>query len=450
VRVIGNVKGKHNWFYRLARKAEGGMRDSAYFRLTADDAIKAGIFPSAEVASAREHMPEAAWRELYYAEASDDGSNPFGLDAIAACVIGDATGGREYSVAIAGVPRAGKTTVAQQLAGLGYAVRSTDALVGSHEWSKASEEVATWFGTPGQAIEGVAVGRALRKWLAAHPEGKPCDVVLWCEKPYLALSDGQRTMGKGCLTVWREIEPQLRARGVEIVTSADACLAMAGGAPLLVAGPTGRPVAWGWDFARAQDWTVGIALDRAYRVVRFHRWQHVPWGETKRDVVAHTGDVPAWGDSTGVGDSVVEDIQRAGCPMLAMSFTGSTLTTAGTKQKLMERLAGAIQQRKVRFPDGPIRAELESFEYTYSASGVKYSAPDGLHDDCVMALALAVYGRDQFGELPADVVRRLPGDDDHPGLQWPEGKRGRKRFGGPVDEPVHQWVPDGPLTVAEV
>ena len=33
--------------------------------------------------------------------------------------------------------------------------------------------------------------------------------------------------------------------------------------------------------------------------------------------------------------------------------------------------------------------ELESFEYIYSRSGVKYSAPDGMHDDIVCALALA-------------------------------------------------------------
>jgi hypothetical protein len=33
--------------------------------------------------------------------------------------------------------------------------------------------------------------------------------------------------------------------------------------------------------------------------------------------------------------------------------------------------------------------ELEVFEYQYTATGVKYSAPSGFHDDAVMALALA-------------------------------------------------------------
>ena len=37
-----------------------------------------------EIASARRDLPEAVFNELYNAEASDDGANPFGPDAIAA------------------------------------------------------------------------------------------------------------------------------------------------------------------------------------------------------------------------------------------------------------------------------------------------------------------------------------------------------------------------------
>jgi len=55
----------------------------------------------------------------------------------------------------------------------------------------------------------------------------------------------------------------------------------------------------------------------------------------------------------------------------------------------MEGLAVAIQQRHIRYPDGAIVHELESFGYTYTHTGVQYAAPDGLHDDCVCALALA-------------------------------------------------------------
>ena len=56
----------------------------------------------------------------------------------------------------------------------------------------------------------------------------------------------------------------------------------------------------------------------------------------------------------------------------------------------MEGLATAIHTQEIRFPDGWLVNELEAFEYEYTRTGVKYSAPTGLHDDGVCALALAV------------------------------------------------------------
>lgn len=151
------------------------------------------------------------------------------------------------------------------------------------------------------------------------------------------------------------------------------------------------PVVWGWDFARAQDWTVGIALDEEGKVCRFERWQHTPWGETRQQVGRLTRPTFAVGDSTGIGDAIVEDLQRDKVSMVGYTFTPKS------KQQLMERLAGAIQAREISFPEGVIKTELETFEYEYTAHGVRYSAPDGLHDDCVMALALALYGYDHYG-----------------------------------------------------
>jgi len=55
----------------------------------------------------------------------------------------------------------------------------------------------------------------------------------------------------------------------------------------------------------------------------------------------------------------------------------------------MEGLAAAIQQRKITFPEGTIVDELQNFEFEFTRTGVRYSAPPGLHDDCVCALALA-------------------------------------------------------------
>ena len=121
-------------------------------------------------------------------------------------------------ICILGVPKAGKTTLASNLARDQRApVRHTDSLIDTHSWSDASTEAATWLDEERPwIVEGVAVGRALRKWLAAHPTGKPCDFAIWMGEPRMKLSPGQETMARGCETVWREIAPELRRRGVDL------------------------------------------------------------------------------------------------------------------------------------------------------------------------------------------------------------------------------------------
>lgn len=121
-------------------------------------------------------------------------------------------------ILIAGGPRTGKTTFANRIASkLRVAPRHTDDLIGLYQWSAASDEVARWFDDPGPfVIEGVAVARALRKWLAFHHAGKPADVVYLGSVPHVALSIGQASMASGCETVWNEIRDEVVYRGVEV------------------------------------------------------------------------------------------------------------------------------------------------------------------------------------------------------------------------------------------
>lgn len=115
-------------------------------------------------------------------------------------------------LAIAGVPRAGKTTLAEEMGG----GRSTDDLIGLG-WSEASLEASGWFDEPGPwVVEGMAVPRALRKWLAAHSTGTPCDRLTWLGKPHEKHSPGQAAMGKGAETVMQGIVGELRNRGVAV------------------------------------------------------------------------------------------------------------------------------------------------------------------------------------------------------------------------------------------
>lgn len=239
LRIIGNVKGRRNWAYMMARRAEAGDPDMHYAKITAVDAVKAGILADDEVADAKRQLPDAVFRELYMAEPSDDGGNPFGIDAIARCI---------------------------------------------------------------------------------EPEHTDCE-----------------------------------------------------------------PQEWGWDLAKSVDWTWGIAICGHGAVCRSVRFQR-PWTETIETIVQYGTGRVARVDSTGVGDPVLEALQRH--PYCKGQYEGFKFT-APSKQQLMEGLAVGIQQRKLLFPDGQLRAELEAFEFVYSRTGVHYSAPEGLHDDGVCALALA-------------------------------------------------------------
>jgi len=119
-------------------------------------------------------------------------------------------------VIIGGGPKAGKTTFANSF--MGVAIKHTDSLMGKMNWSAVSEQIASdWMQHEGPwVIEGVAVVRAIRKWLKAHPEGKPCDILYYLNSPHVPLSTAQESMRKGCLSVWREIQDELTKRGVDI------------------------------------------------------------------------------------------------------------------------------------------------------------------------------------------------------------------------------------------
>lgn len=140
---------------------------------------------------------------------------------------------------------------------------------------------------------------------------------------------------------------------------------------------------WGVDLAKSQDWTVACGLDASGAVAVLERWQG-QWADTKTRLIRMIGDTPALIDSTGVGDPIVEDLQRQLPSVEGFRFTASS------KQQLMEGLAAAIHEGNLSFPDGWLRAELESFGFEHTRTGVRYEAPPGLHDDGVCALALAV------------------------------------------------------------
>ena len=147
-------------------------------------------------------------------------------------------------------------------------------------------------------------------------------------------------------------------------------------------GIAGKAEYYGIDLAKSVDWTVIIGLDKLGQVVHFERFQK-DWMQTKEAILKLPKNLPIMIDSTGVGDAIVEELQKKFTQMHGFKFTSTS------KQQLLEALANSIQTKTISYPTGLIKEELEIFEYTFTSTGVRYSAPSGFHDDCVIALALA-------------------------------------------------------------
>jgi phage FluMu gp28-like protein len=93
-------------------------------------------------------------------------------------------------------------------------------------------------------------------------------------------------------------------------------------------------------------------------------------------------------DQTGVGEYIVEDMQKGGIP----NVEGITLTLA-TKQEILGHLKQLMQNQLFTYPfDVNLTSELniERFELTKTGQ-VQFSHPEGTHDDILWAVALAVY-----------------------------------------------------------
>lgn len=121
---------------------------------------------------------------------------------------------RSVRIAIIGPPRAGKTTLAQELGRTtGWPVLHADDLIGLG-WSAASDELARVLaGADHLIVEGVAVVRGLRKAMAARPCA-PVERCIVLERPRVRLSMRQCSMARGCASILADIEPELVRRGV--------------------------------------------------------------------------------------------------------------------------------------------------------------------------------------------------------------------------------------------
>lgn len=150
----------------------------------------------------------------------------------------------------------------------------------------------------------------------------------------------------------------------------------------------------GIDLGRYNDFTVLTVIDVfSHKVVYLDRFKETNFTLQKKRIMALSnryGKARIIIDSTGMGDPIAEDIRNEGYLVEDFVFSGKS------KKQLIEKLALFIEQRGISIPKNEVLIdELSAYGYELSESGnIKYSAPGGLYDDCVVSLALAVWGLD--------------------------------------------------------
>jgi len=146
----------------------------------------------------------------------------------------------------------------------------------------------------------------------------------------------------------------------------------------------------GVDLAKHRDYTVIYVMNDRGQVVAWDRFAELDWEFQRKRLVALCKRYNArmLVDSSGVGDPVYDALRRED-----IAVEGYKLTNA-SKAELIENLSMKIEAMEIRFPKEltELTSELKLFGWTKSKGGnIIYGAPEGYHDDCVIALALATW-----------------------------------------------------------
>jgi Terminase RNaseH-like domain/Terminase large subunit, T4likevirus-type, N-terminal len=159
----------------------------------------------------------------------------------------------------------------------------------------------------------------------------------------------------------------------------------------LVRGLPGHTYVMGVDWGKTNDFTVFIVLDAASReMVAFDRSNQVDYVLQRARLAAlaerfNVSRIVA--ELNSIGTPIIEELVRAGLPVEAWTATNAT------KAQVIDALALAFERETIAIlPEPALLAELEAFEMERLPSGMlRYAAPGGMHDDCVISCALALF-----------------------------------------------------------
>jgi hypothetical protein len=137
-------------------------------------------------------------------------------------------------------------------------------------------------------------------------------------------------------------------------------------------------------------------MDEAGNQVYMDRFTDIDW-QLQRKRIKYISQkynkAQIWLDATGVGDPIYQDLVDMELDVQPYKFTNES------KKQLIQSLMLSLEQEKIRIfrkddDCGRVQFnEMVIFEYEMTSTGlIRYQAPEGYHDDCVIGLALANWG----------------------------------------------------------
>ena len=159
----------------------------------------------------------------------------------------------------------------------------------------------------------------------------------------------------------------------------------------------GHKMVLGVDWGKYQDFTaISVICANCRQEVAKDRFNVVDYVLQRQRLVSLARK---WGvtivipESNSMGEPIIEELRRDAA--IGNAAIRPFATTSVSKPPLIESLVLAFEREECRWIDDPVwTAELEAYEVQYGGTSnrPRYGAPEGIHDDTVMARALAWYG----------------------------------------------------------
>jgi phage terminase large subunit-like protein len=155
---------------------------------------------------------------------------------------------------------------------------------------------------------------------------------------------------------------------------------------------TGRQYVFGVDWGQSNDFTVIAVMDtKSKAMCHLDRFNQIDYAVQRGRLMAlyeQYRPVQVIAETNAMGQPIIEELQRQGAPISPFTTTNATKTAA------IDALALAFEQGTITIlPDPVLIGELQAYEQDKLPSGLRrFGAPQGMHDDTVMALAMAWQG----------------------------------------------------------